>query len=170
MQETGIKVSFRLGPGPVSRAIAWWGQGYRGWSHCDAILSDGRYLGARSDNPGGYGSGIVARPKDYEVPIREEIIFIPTPAEVAATWENWLLKQCGCRYDSEDIVSLIVGSEAKARPGFWICSAMQLKVQQNLKIQPTEGIEPPQTPPNMLRAMMLTAMYAIERGPIWRLA
>ena len=119
-----IDLQFVLGSGLSSRLIAWYGQGFGGWSHVDAVLPDGTLLGARDDKVGGQPAGVRIRPPFYEKWKRRTGVRIATSAQLAKIGNDWLLTQIGQAYDDAAIRGFIT-----ARPdhdaGRWICSALQ---------------------------------------------
>ena len=120
-----IEIHFSLGTGISSALISWYGYGYGGYSHTDAILTSGDLAGARSDAVGGQRPGFRVRPPYYEPWKRSAKVSIPaTPAEHYA-WEQWLLAQVGDGYDGRDILGLIIGVPLNEGNGHWICSAAQ---------------------------------------------
>ena len=119
-----MKLQFVLGSGLSSRLIAWYGQGYGGWSHVDAILSDGSLLGARSDKVGGQPAGVHVRPPGYERWVRTQVVDIPSTPTEDFLWERWLRTQIGAPYDQQAIISFALGRRSHGE-GRWICSALQ---------------------------------------------
>lgn len=120
-----IRLHFVLGAGISSRFIAWYGQGYGGFSHVDAILSDGTLAGARSDAIGGQPPGFQIRPPNYEKWARTATVELASSPEVAANWEAWQRAQVGSQYDKGAIIGFILGRRTGNRTGYWICSAAQ---------------------------------------------
>ena len=83
-----ITLQFVLGADLASRAIAFWGQGYGGFSHVDAVLSDGTLLGARNDVAGDQPAGVRIRPANYETWARKERLELACTFTQEATWES----------------------------------------------------------------------------------
>jgi len=126
-----IRLQFVLGSGLRSRAIAWWGNGYGGLSHCDGILSDGRLLGARSDAVGGQPAGTDIRPANYEKWLKRIVVtFDASPLEYAS-WEASLRAKIGTPYDTAAIWGFITG-RSENTAGQWICSALQINALQHI--------------------------------------
>jgi hypothetical protein len=123
-------VSLVLGADLLSEGIAWWGQGYGGFSHADAILPTGEYLGARSDHAGGKPPGVQVRPPRYERWKRQVILELPFTAEQTTAWLKFLMSQEGLGYDQGDILGLIIGRPLMTA-GHWICSALQFDAVQH---------------------------------------
>lgn len=119
-----IKLSFVCGADLSSRLIAWYGNGYGGFSHVDAVLPSGELLGARDDAIGDAPPGVQVRPDNYEKWIRRTIVTILCTQEQAVAWERWLRSQIGKPYDSGAIWGFIFGTPSHEQ-GHWICSACQ---------------------------------------------
>lgn len=148
-----IRLQFVLGAGLSSRLIAWYGQGYGGWSHVDAVLSDGSLLGARSDWIKGIKPGVRIRPPKYETWIRRAVVEIRSTEAQAIAWEEWLRKQEGCPYDQGAIWAFITGKRQHTA-GRWICSACQFGALEKMHILHPASIPPSQVTPDTL--FMLT--------------
>lgn len=104
-----IRLQFVLGASLSSRLIAWYGQGYGGYSHVDAVLPDGRLLGARSDAVGGVYPGVRVRPANYEKWVRRTLVELPVTESRAHAWVEALQRQVGCQYDKQAILGFILG-------------------------------------------------------------
>jgi hypothetical protein len=130
-----INLQFVRGKGFSSKLIAWWGNGYDGLSHVDAILSTGECLGARSDiiKPIGGGpeipAGVQIRPPFYEKWDKRVVVSIPSTPAQANAWDWYLRKQINDGYDTSDIIGLIIGKPIM-QSGHWICSALQTDALQ----------------------------------------
>jgi hypothetical protein len=144
-----MRLQFVLGSDVSSRLISWWGQGYGGFSHVDAVLSDGTLLGARSDKVGGQPPGVQIRPPNYEQWKRRCVLQFDTTAQKEADWEDYLRSQIDRPYDGADILGLIIGKPLMSA-GHWICSALQLEAQRRIDVIPDLGVTDQQCPPNML--------------------
>ena len=138
----------------ISRTIAWWGNGWRGFGHVDASVAGG-YLGARSDRKGGKPPGVQLRPKDYLKGhlIRVSILDIFLPPLIEDELQDWLLKQIGRKYDISDIGDLLLGRRAKNN-GQWICSALQDEGAQKFKLYHFPGIPAQQITPDTFHALL----------------
>lgn len=136
-----VRLQFVLGAGLSSRLIAWYGQGYGGWSHVDAILPDGSLLGARSDSIGGQLPGVRIRPQNYERWLRRTVVELPGTSGLVPSWVAWLKRQLGDPYDSEAIWGFIEGKQEHAR-GHWICSACQTEGLKVIEWLPRRGPVP----------------------------
>jgi len=150
-----VQLQFVLGRQLSSRLIAWWGQGYSGWSHVDAVLPDGRLMGARSDRVGGQPAGFYPRPPWYEGRegwLRVRRLALPVSANVEGVWVDSLMRKNGAAYDQTDILGLIIGRPLMEQ-GHWICSAAQLDTLREIGIARRTALTPQQCPPNMLSAL-----------------
>lgn len=144
-----IRLQFVLGRGLSSRLIAWYGNGYRGYSHVDAILHDGTLCGARSDAVGGRPAGVQIRPANYEKWVRRCVVTLESTEDQSARWERYLRSQVGRHYDKGSILGFVFGEEMH-QAGRWICSALQTRALELVgKIQPLPT-PPAQVTPNSL--------------------
>jgi hypothetical protein len=126
-----IRLQFVLGASIPSRLIAWYGEGYGGYSHVDGILSDGRLLGARSDSVGGQPPGTHIRPPDYEKWSKRDVVTLSATDEEYAGWEAAGRAKIGTPYDKGAIFGFLTGND-KHEGGHWICSALQLNSLQHI--------------------------------------
>jgi hypothetical protein len=154
-----IRSQFVLGASCSSRAIAWWGQGYGGFSHVDAVLSDGTLAGARSDiiRPLGGGPAIPAgcqiRPANYEKWTRVMVMSRQVDDGTAQMWDQFFRTRAGkIKYDKGDILGFIIGKD-RATPGRWICSAWNADGAQTLDLLPSICLPLTQITPNTLSAI-----------------
>jgi hypothetical protein len=119
-----IRLQFVCGKAVSSRFIAWYGNGYGGYSHVDAVLPDGSLLGARDDAIGKVPAGVQIRPPYYESWLRRTVVSIPTTEAEATLWETYLKSEIGAPYDQQAIWGFILGRKDHGT-GRWICSALQ---------------------------------------------
>ncbi len=145
-----ITLQFVLADDIASRLIAWYGQGSGGFSHVDAVLPDGRLLGARSDKVGGQPPGVQIRPPDYEKWSRVCRVSIPVTSPKAQDWLFWLTSQVGRPYDMGSIWGFLWGQNDHT-PGRWICSALQTAALEHIEVLPVLPVEPSEVTPNALR-------------------
>lgn len=165
-----LRWQFVLGAGVGSRLIAWYGQGYGGFSHVDAIGPGGVCLGARNDwiKPVKDPSvmlppGVQVRPPGYEKWARREVLTLDCTDEEYLTWWKYLNTQVNTRYDQRDIMGFILGRPMMSA-GEWICSALQYEgmcVLGRWKIATTQ-MEPQQVAPNALRFALLASGAEVE--------
>ena len=144
-----MRLQFVCAANLASRLIAWYGNGYDGFSHVDAILPDGSLLGARADAVGGQSPGVRIRPPAYERWTRISRVTIPCSAADAFTWQAWLRSQVGEPYDSDAIWGFILGRSDHAK-GHWICSAVQTGALEKVGKMPRLPVPPSQVTPNSL--------------------
>ena len=147
-----LRLQFVLGADCSSRLIAWWGTGYDGFSHVDAVLSDGTLAGARSDKVGEQPAGCQIRPANYEVWKRRMVMSRPAEPQIAQVWEQFFRDRVGMPYDSGDIIGFIVGHD-KSQAGHWICSAWQADALETLDLLPSLSLPLRQITPNTLAAI-----------------
>ncbi len=130
-----ISLQFVLGSALSSRLIAWYGNGYGGFSHVDGILSDGRLLGARSDSVGNQPPGVHIRPPDYEKWVKRTRVSFKVTKSVYNDWEANLRAKIGTPYDVTSIWGFITGRQ-QSTDGHWICSQLQINALQHVKMVP----------------------------------
>jgi hypothetical protein len=156
-----LRWQFVLGSDVSSQIIAWWGQGYGGYSHVDFLLPGGGSLGARSDEIDGIPPGVQLRPDGYEKWKARKVLALPcTDAESQAA-VAFECNQIGDPYDKRDILGLLIGRPISSGSGYWICSALQLAMLESIGMLPKLPVAPQQCPPNML-AVILEAIGAKE--------
>lgn len=130
-----IGLQFVLGSGLSSRLIAWYGNGYGGFSHVDGILKDGRLLGARSDKVGGQPAGVHIRPPGYEQWTKRTQVTLQVSDSEYDDWEANLRAKIGTPYDTTSILGFITGRQ-QSTDGHWICSQLQINALQHIKKVP----------------------------------
>jgi hypothetical protein len=156
-----LRWQFVLGADWESRLIAWWGQGYGGYSHVDFLLPGGGCLGARSDRVGGLPRGVQLRPDNYEVWSKRTVLSLPCTQEESEEAVRFLVDQINDPYDKRDIWGLFIGRPISSGSGWWVCSALQLALARHLNKLPKLSITPQQCSPNMLM-VALEAIGATE--------
>lgn len=148
-----ITLQFVLGSDLASGLIAWWGQGYGGWSHVDYVLEDGSLLGARDDEIGGKPPGVQVRPPGYAKWKRTLRLSLQTADYIAAGHKAFMLAQVGLPYDRGDIMGLILGRPIMS-DGHWICSACQYAGLETVNlVRKGAPLIPQQISPNTLAAI-----------------
>jgi hypothetical protein len=128
-----ITLQVVAGTGLLSDAIAWWGNGYHGFSHVDAVMKDGSLIGARDDwiTPLGVPNarpilpGIQRRPPFYEKWKRRATLTFLCTSKIAQEWAAWQEQGIGLPYDEDAILGMVFGRRWHAE-GHWICSARQI--------------------------------------------
>ncbi len=158
MSAACVSLQFVLGRSFPSRLIAWYGQGYGGFSHVDGVLEDGSLIGARSDSVGGQPPGIRIRPSGYESWARRAVVTFPHTEELYPIYERNAKKRIGEGYDKADILGFILGISL-SQPGHWICSAFQTEQLEpgGVNLLPLLPVQPQQITPNTLLLMCVAA-------------
>ncbi len=110
-----IRYQCVLGFGPVSNTIAWFSGG--DFAHVDAVLSDGRLLGARLDN------GVQIREPNYQKWAKKVVFTLPVTPEKDAAWLSFLMAQIGKPYDKTAIWGFAAGRDWR-EPDSWFCSEL----------------------------------------------
>jgi hypothetical protein len=151
---------FVLGADAASQIIAWWGQGYGGYSHVDFLLPSGECLGARSDVINGIPAGVQIRPAGYAKWKARRVVTLQCTEEESAAGEAFLRNQIGDKYDKRDILGLLIGRPISSGKGYWICSAVELAMLEFINRMPKFSVTPQQCPPNML-LVILEAIGAV---------
>lgn len=160
-----IALQFVLGASWSSRFIAWYGQGYGGYSHVDAVLEDGTLIGARSDAVGGEPPGVQRRPANYERWKRRTLMSFPHTDGAYTSWSSWLMQNIGKPYDKGDIVGFILGVSLM-QEGHWICSALQTAALEQVFLLPESPVPPQQITPNSLFLMCIAAGGVAKELPV----
>lgn len=118
----------------------------RGWcSHVDAVLPDGRLLGARFDG------GVAIRAPDYEVFARKLQVRLQTADEVVTAFHDALYSQIGKPYDKTAIVAFALDRNWQEDDS-WMCSEYQAwgLQQANFFPHPLAAIDSQITPRDLL--------------------
>lgn len=144
-----IRLQFVCGSDIASRLIAWYGNGYGGYSHVDAVLPDGSLLGARSDRVGGQPPGVRIRPANYDKWVRRVVLGLSVSSTDAFTWEAWLRSQVGKPYDMPAIWGFLLGRKTEEK-GQWICSALQAGALEAVGAMHRLLVPPSQVTPDAL--------------------
>lgn len=152
-----IRMQFVLGSDLSSRLIAWYGQGYGGFSHVDAVLPDGTLLGARNDAIGGQPPGVRIRPPEYEKWANRALVELPATDTQAASWQSFLRLQIGDPYDRGAILGFLLGKQDHAS-GHWICSALQHQALQQIHFLYPSPIPDSQVTPDSLFQLVTSGL------------
>lgn len=122
---TTIRLQFVCGMDWTSRAIGWFSAGHL--SHVDAVLDDGRLLGARSDTVesrmGLIPSGVRLRPANYEKFASRVIFEIECSGIQKAAYLTFLYRQLGRPYDKLGIAGFVAGRDWRDHRA-WFCSEL----------------------------------------------
>lgn len=116
-----IRLRFVQGLGPVSSLISWFSDGHL--SHVDALMPDGKLLGARSDVVGG-GDGVLERPNPYEKVAKIVTYDIPATLIEESAFYAFLRAQLGKAYDHMAIFSFAIARNWRDDDE-WYCSELQ---------------------------------------------
>lgn len=158
-----IRFDFLLGPDLSSRFIAWYGNGYGGYSHVAPLLADGRYLDARSDVLNGVPAGVHIRAPESEHWIKKRRASLTVPPACYEAWEANLRARINDGYGKVDIWGFITGRNTHQN-GHWICSAHAINSVQHVKIVPYPlPVLAHQITPNSALLILATAGFTI--GP-----
>jgi hypothetical protein len=156
-----IAIDFLLGDGILSQAIAWFGLGSRGYSHCASVLKDGRYLDARVEKIGVVPAGVHIREPLTEGWIRKRRATLEVPMLEYMSWECNLRAKITDHYGDRDIWDFVLGADEHT-PGRWICSALAINAIQHIKRLPYPMVVPAhQITPNTLLLILQAAGFTI---------
>lgn len=144
-----VTLQFVLGNSWSSRLIAWYGSGYGGFSHVDAVMQDGSLVGARSDQVGGQPPGLRRRPPQYEHWRMQTLVTFPNTEALYPAFEKATLAKVGSGYDKADILGFIIGKPLM-QPGHWICSAAQADSLAEVGLLHVSPFSPQQITPTSL--------------------
>lgn len=109
-----IKLQFVASPTPQDHLIQLYS---RGWpSHVDAIMDDGRLLGARLEG------GVAIRPADYKTFTMKKIVEIQGANDQA--FIHFLKAQLGCAYDWRAILAFADPGPSTGDEKRWFCSEL----------------------------------------------
>lgn len=112
-----VRVRFSTGPGLVSKMISQHTYGF--WaSHADAILADGRKLGAEGD-------GVKVRAANYDdgYLTKELVLELKMPSADAKRFHDFLEAQIGKPYDFSAVAAFAVARDWQ-RADAWFCSEL----------------------------------------------
>jgi uncharacterized protein YycO len=129
-----IRMQFVLGSGLSSRAIAWFSSGH--FSHVDAILPNGRLLGARSDQIGHVPPGVEIRAPFYEKWKERVVMTLVTDRAKERAFYDFLHAQLGKPYDKTAIWGFVTGRDWRDDKA-WFCSELQTAALEIAGIFPT---------------------------------
>jgi uncharacterized protein YycO len=128
-----IQLQFVCEAALSSQAIAWFSAGH--FSHVDAVLPDGRLLGARDDAVGGQPPGVRIRPPNYVKWSRRVGMTVPASPEQVTAWHSFLIDQLGKPYDSAAIWAFAFNRNWREADS-WICSELQSAAGEHSGIMP----------------------------------
>lgn len=145
-----VRLRFVLGRARSSRLIAWFSQAHL--SHVDAVMPDGKLLGARSDNVGG-GDGVLERPNPYEDVAAVVYFDIPCTAQQGMAFYAFLRNQLGKRYDHMAIFGFLFNRNWRDEDA-WICSELQAAALEAAGIMPMVYLKASKITPVMLATLV----------------
>jgi hypothetical protein len=91
--------------------------------HVDAVMPDGRLLGAQSSEMAGVPAGVQIRPADYYTWEKSQVITLnATPDQEKSFWD-FLNAQIGCSYNWPSILAFAIGMDVTEK-GEWFCSEL----------------------------------------------
>jgi hypothetical protein len=141
-----------------SRIIGWFGGG--NLSHVDAIWGGGAdLLGARSDDPGGFGKGVRIRASGYVKFSRRVVMTLVTTPAQDLVWQQFLNSQIGKPYDWRAIMAFIFGRNWRETDS-WICSELQAAALEAAQIVPKLYLSANKITPDAL-ALMVSALPGV---------
>lgn len=115
-------LQFVYTPGLGSFAIALKGGVHL--SHVDAVLDDGSLLGARWDNPKGFGSGVRIRDAGYaKWSYSVRIEYRGATSKQIYQWKQFLFSQLDRPYDWRSIVGFAIDRNWREEDS-WFCSEL----------------------------------------------
>lgn len=148
-----IRLQFVRAPGFSSDIISLY---ERGWpSHVDAVLPDGRLLGARSDSVGGAPPGVQIRAPNYEEWTERRLIQLEADAATQLKFWAFLQSKIGAPYDTQAIFAFPFNKDWGS-PDSFICSGLQTAALTACKWFP----KPPALPHEMVTPWELLLMTA----------
>jgi hypothetical protein len=137
-----VAVDFLLGPDWSSTIIARYGTPVGGYSHCASVLSDGRYLDARSDAlrrvdpnckvPETVPPGVHIRDPQSERWVRKRRVTLQVTQAEYNDWEADLRAKITSPYGRTDIVGFFPWGRPGHVAGQWICSALMINAVQHI--------------------------------------
>ena len=128
-----IRLQFVCEAALSSQAIAWFSAGH--FSHVDAVLPDGRLLGARDDSVGGQPPGVRIRPPNYVRWSRRVVMTVPASPAQAMEFYAFLYSQLGRPYDRAAIWAFAFNRDWREHDS-WICSELQSAAGEHAGILP----------------------------------
>jgi hypothetical protein len=129
-----ITLQFCRFPGLGDAAIRWFCQGTV--AHVDAVLPDGRLLGAQmASGLGAKPSGVHIRPAGYGDMSGMKRVSIDATEAQECMFYNFLFDQLWKPYDRMSILGLIAGRDWHEEDS-WICSELQAAALEKAQIFP----------------------------------
>lgn len=152
-----IRLQFVLGTGISSQVIAWFSAGV--FSHVDAVLADGRLLGARSDKADGI-AGVAIRKPFYEHWKRRVVMSLVVAPAIEAAFNAFLTDQLGKPYDRTAIWGFVAGRDWRESDS-WFCSELMTAALEVVGVFPLLY-----TPRNKVTPAALATLMSDHRAVI----
>ncbi len=144
-----LAVDLLLGSGWQSRLIAWYGNGYGGFSHAASVIDSDHYIDSHANAFGGADAGVQVRAISTEKCIKRERLAKTVSITQFNEWVAALRSNLGAPYGSSDILSFITGRQEHSQ-GHWICSADALRALRKVGEVPALSVPDHQITPNSL--------------------
>lgn len=130
---SAIRLQYSTESGIGSALIRWWTDSR--WSHVDAVLPDGRLLGARPDYPVGGQTGVQIRPANYAAFTGRLVVQVET--EAAGAFYLALRRQLGKPYSWGGVLDFVFDQDGDIiAPDGWFCDSLLIACAARAKIFP----------------------------------
>jgi hypothetical protein len=161
-----LAVDLLLGPGLLSRTIAWYGEGYGGYSHAASVIDAEWYIDSHADVIANVPPGVQIRAIATEKCIRRRRCALQVSDAEYERWVDVLHENLGDPYGDTDIWAFITGRKEHSR-GHWICSANALRALRKINRIPALSVPDHQITPNSLLLILETAGFqSYDLAPI----
>jgi hypothetical protein len=144
-----LAVDLLLGAGLLSRGIAWWGNGYGGFSHAASVINAETYIDSHVNTIAGVPPGVQRRAISSEKCIKRERLSKEVSRAIFDDWIKALESNLKAPYGTRDIFAFITGQQEHTQ-GQWICSADVLRALRIVGEVPPLSIPDHQITPNSL--------------------
>lgn len=128
-----VDLTFVRGDRIASGLIAWFSAGH--FSHVDANLGNGEFLGAYERKVCGIPAGVQLRPVRYDTFPKRVTFSIPVTSDQRTAWLSFLRDQTGKPYDWAAIAGFVTDRDWRERDS-WICSELQAAALEAAGIVP----------------------------------
>jgi hypothetical protein len=142
-------VDLLLGSGLLSRAIAWYGNGYGGFSHAASAIDEETYIDSHANVIAGVPAGVQKRAISTEKCIKRERLAKQCSQLEYDEWVHALEENIGDPYGTIYIWGFITGRHENGN-GSWICSGDALRALRRLGAVPALSVPDNQITPNSL--------------------
>lgn len=144
-----LAVDFLLGSGWTSRLVAYWGNGYGGYSHAASVLDAEHYIDSHVGVIAGVPAGVQIRRIATEKCVKRKRAAIICSLTEYNAWTAALKENLGDPYGDTDIWAFITGRREHTQ-GQWICSADALRGMRRVNRVPPLSVPDHQITPNSL--------------------